>query len=169
LNPNLCYGCKKKPPLKEPEIIQINGLLINIKPFGLLCIDCLKKGLRDDFEQLKKQGKEFVVKESNGTIAIDWKIIDRLEEESQNFAYDILLAMDIFSLSSERNWQILADGGIILNPRHFLPLYFKKEQDAINFAAATLNRTLYSWALYSLEKKQVLKVITKSEIIMGQK
>jgi len=163
LEPNLCYGCKKRAPLKKPETAQVNGFSIRIEPFGLLCVDCLKEGLRDDFKHLKKRGKEFI-KKRDGTIKINWKIIDRLEEESQNFAYDVLLAMDILSLSDEGNWQILADGGIILNPRRFQSaLYFENKQDVIDFATATLNNTLYSW-----EIQYIPKVITKSDII-GQK
>ena len=161
---DLCHGCKEKPPLEEPETARINGLSIRIEPFGLLCIDCLKESLRDDFKHLKKRGKEFI-KKRDGTIKINWKIIDGLEEESQDFAYDVLLAMDILSLSTEGNWQILAGGGIMLNPRRFqLALYFKKEQDVIDFAKATLSNTLYYW-----EIQHIPKVITKSDITMGQK
>ena len=163
MKPDLCHGCKGKPPLKEPETAQINGLLIRIEPFGLLCIDCLKESLKDDFKHLKERGKEFI-KKRDETIEIDWEMINRLEEKSQGFAYDVLLAMDILSLSTEGNWQILADGGIILNPRHFqLALYFKKEQDVIDFAKETLSNTLYYW-----EIQHIPKVITKSDII-GQK
>ena len=160
---NLCSGCKEKPPLKKPEITQINDFMLRIRPHGLLCIDCLKKELSDEFERLKEQGQGFIEKR-DGIIKVDWKMIDRLEEESQGFAYDVLLAMDTLSLSTEGNWQILADGGIMLNPRRFHSvLYFKEEQDVIDFATATLNNTLYSW-----EVQYVPKVITKSDII-GQK
>ena len=163
MKPDLCYGCKERPPLKEPETAKVNGLLIHIEPFSLLCIDCLKEKLIDEFEQLKKRGKEFV-KERDGTIKVDWKIINGLEKESQNFAYDVLLNMNVLSLFGNDHWQILGDGGIILNPRHFQSvLYFKKEQDIIDFATATLNNTLYSW-----EIQHISKVITKSDI-MGQK
>lgn len=163
MKPELCHECKEKPPLKKPETVEINGLLIRIEPFGLLCVDCLKKELSDKFEQLKKRGKEFV-KEKDGTIEIDWKIIDRLEEESQDFAYDVLLAMDTLSLLTEGNWQVLTDSDIMLNPRCFQSvLYFKRERDVIDFATATLGNTLYYW-----EIQYVSKVITKSDA-MGQK
>ena len=163
LKPDLCYGCKKRPPLKKPETAQVNGFSILIKPFGLLCIDCLKEELSNKFEQLENQEQRFV-KEKNGTIEIDWKIINGLAEESQGFAYDVLLAMDILSLLTEGNWQILAYGGMMLNPRRFHSvLYFKKEQDVIDFATATLNNTWYTW-----EIQHIPKVIKRSDI-MGHK
>ncbi len=157
---DLCSRCKAKPQMKESEVIQINDLVFLIKPHYWLCIACLEKELRNKFEQLKEQGLEFV-KKRDGVIKVDWKMIDGFEEESKNFAYDILLAMDTMSMSAEGNWQIFADSGIILNPRRFpFVLYFKKEQDVIDFATSTLSNTLYSW-----EIQHITKVFTKSDII----
>jgi len=155
-----CYKCKERPPLDKSAEIKVGHTKFYIKKSGL-CTDCLTKEFDAGFGRLA--GKEFVTKK-DGAIEINWKMINGLEEEDQNFAYDVLIAMDILSLSIKDSWQIVAYGGIMLNPRHFLSiLYFKKKQYAIDFAIAMLGNTLYSW-----EIQHITNVLTRPEI-MGQK
>lgn len=166
---DLCYSCKKNIAGKPGRVeFEYKGLIFKVVKTGMECADCCKK---EQIEEFEKFGKD-LVKKKNGKIIVNWKLFCEKEifrsgtysENIHNAMRDILMSLRILSLESNGNYGIIEWAGISLSPSTMVgPLFFTREEDAVEYAKIKYSRTLYDW-----EIRHTDKIIKKSDIVKAE-
>lgn len=139
------------------------------KGFGLIttrggseCEDC-SFGKKIIVAAIDEYGDYLIIK-TDANLVINWDFY--LKEKSKRFSKveflsEILVALEILSVYSENNWEIVADGSRIINPRYYSStLYFTKECDVKEYVKLEFPDTLWHW-----EIRRISQVIKKGDII----
>jgi len=165
----LCYRCKQNSAGKYKDIsFTYLGMTVKISKDGLTCEKCAKELWIEGFEE---NAKKFIKISKSGKPTVNWSHYQNLFSEGRfsdrkKKFHRILIDLGILSFQPERNWEIVADGPIGLNPRApFSYFYFVNKKDAIEFARLQFPNTLYGWEIHLIseviEKKEVLKGLKK--------
>lgn len=164
-------SCKKNITGGPRDIrFKYKGFSFEIFKHGFICKECAKKRfikLLDDYI-LKSHSK--LIQREDSELKIDWKLYCELTtgirsgtySEQREYAIDdVLLSLKIFSFSSRGNYDIVDSVGIRLTPSAGVAgsFYFMRRQDAIDYAKAKLQNTMYGWSI-----RQIGEVIISSEV-----
>ncbi len=165
-----CYKCKKYAGGPRVIVFEYKGMAAHVFKDGMTCEECEKKQWKDHYENDIRRFVGDLVSVSDGKTIVDWTAYHKVFSERRSEGLKdrvnyFLMDVGIFSVYSERNWEIVSAGPIGLNPRTFgaTYLYFVRKEDAIEYARLERGRTLYNW-----EIRHIDKVIPKDKIVKSR-
>jgi hypothetical protein len=143
-----CIFCQKNRAGEPKDIsFEYEGFSFTIFKDGLTCIECAK---RMHIEMFTKFGKELVKKEG-GKVKVNWSHFVETEQQAREGTFsevklhriiEILITLNVLSYDREGNWDIITSAGFSLVPFYYIfPIYFIREEDAMEYAQIALKNT----------------------------
>ncbi|MBU3925627.1 hypothetical protein KJ763_00450 [Patescibacteria group bacterium] len=166
---NICPRCKTEKPILGDFRFRYKGLWLRIFCDGVICKNCTKEGIIDDFEEYA--GKLIKKRENGKVIFINWDYYKNIPIGRNHYTLNqILVSLDILSYKLKNNYEITDGNGNSCNPNGSFNegsiLFFKKESDALEYILRVLSPKIESW---NWEIRKIIKVIDHNDFRIKSK
>jgi hypothetical protein len=153
-----CYKCENEAGEAETIELEVDGFKFKRFKTGSMCKECNK----EEIARLLKKYAGFITKREDDTIAVDWpmyaqKRSGRTAEELEPEMLDLLEMLGLLNICRDNAWNI-DGGGFPCNPRrNSFPLFFTREEDAMEYARVVFGTAHYPVEIFLSSKWRQLK------------